>query len=293
MQLFNGDWSQPVPQHYCYKMATRTACCPSPVVAKRKMKVACRAVIQPLWSRVAAGATKKWCEPARAASATSFLANCHDLMRSATAPWRSQPAEADGEDSGSEVRADEDPTRSRKKREHKAGRFWGRRCTAPVLLALSICASPVRKFLGRVFGAERNARLFSAGGGVQAKVISQGLGPPDGHTYLRSFVMNGGHVDSTADSLKELLSENSPLMRCSLSSVQRRTPKRQIFSTVDTAVWRCVRLARSKPAYASLCRKKIHSTDWLRLARLIALPMPWRAPELSMQVCHATAKRSS
>ena len=177
-------------------------------------------------------------------------------MRSATAPWRCQAATADGEDSGSEVRADEGPSRSRKKREKKAGGFWGRHCTAPVLLALSICASPVRKFLGRVFAAERNARLFSAGGEVQAKVISQGLGPPDGHTYLGSFVMNGGHVDSTADSLKELLSQNSPLMRCSLFGAEENTEEAEILYSRHRGM-----ALRSIGSFETRVRKPLQTLD--------------------------------
>ena len=216
MKLFNGNWQEPVPQHFCCKPTDRSCCCNSPADAKTKMKAAFRSVCQPLWSRVSQGATKKWCEPARAAAGTSLLANCHNSMKAGTAPWRKGVAD---DDSGSDVRADEDPSRSRKKREKKAGLFWGRRATSPVLLALSIVTSPVRKFLAQVFCAERNARLYSAGGKVTEKVISSGLGPPEGHTYVGSFVMKGGHIDTTAAGLKKLLSDQSPLMRCSLFGV--------------------------------------------------------------------------
>ena len=101
----------------------------------------------------------------------------------------------------------------------KQGHILGRRYAAPVLLALSIVASPVRKFLSLVFAAERNARLYRAGGKVREKVISAGLGPPAGHTNVGSFVMKGGHIDTAAASLKQLLSDESPLMQCSLFGV--------------------------------------------------------------------------
>ena len=76
-----------------------------------------------------------------------------------------------------------------------------------MLLVLSIVASPVRQFLSLVLAAGRNARLYSAGGKVTTKVIYAGLGPPAGHTNVGSFVMKGGQIDTTAASLKQLLSD--------------------------------------------------------------------------------------
>ena len=84
-----------------------------------------------------------------------------------------------------------------------------------MLLALSVVTSPVRGFLSIVFAAERNARLYSTGGKVREKLIAAGLGPPPGRSYLGSFVVEGGHIDTTLASLKQLLFDQSALRQCS------------------------------------------------------------------------------
>ena len=150
--LFNGDWSEPVVQHFCCR-ADGSTCCTSVSQTKKKMQASLRKVLVPLCVRVAAGATKKWCEAPRAAMATSFIAQCHGLMRTATAPWRGRRAAGNASDTdlSEEIRADEDVNRKRKKREHKAGKFWLRRDTANKLLAISIVSHPVRSFLSQCF----------------------------------------------------------------------------------------------------------------------------------------------
>ena len=213
-KMFNGDWKEQVPQHYC------RGCCRSPKHARKKMKLTFRKVCKPLWARVSAGATKKWCEPARSCSSTGLLANCHSLMQSGTSGWRKQRQAAAGQDSDSDVRVDEDPAKTRKKRERKAGVYWGRTSTAPVMLALSVVTSPVREFLSRVFAAERNSRLYSAGGAVREKLVAAGLGPPRGQSYLGSFVAEGGLIDKSSVEIKRLLFEESALRRCSLFGVE-------------------------------------------------------------------------
>ena len=213
MKMFNGDWNEIVPQHYC-------RCCRSVGHARNKMKKAFRKVCCKLWARVSAGATKKWCEAARSASSTGLLANVHSLMQRGTSGWRKGRQSAAGTDSDSEVRVDEDPSKSRKKRERKAGVFWGHNRTASVMLALSVVTSPVRDFLSEVFCAERNSRLFSMGGKVKEKLVAAGLGPKHGESYLGSFIVEGGHIDKTMAAITRLLFEQSALRQCSLFGVQ-------------------------------------------------------------------------
>ena len=141
MKMLNGDWKDHVLQHYC------KGCCKSVPHARKKMKSTFRRVCCTLWARVSAGATKKWCEGCRTCSSAGFLANVHSLMQSGTSAWRKGRQAAAGQDSDSEVRADEDPAKSRKKRERKAGVFWGQHRTASVMMALSVVTSPVRDFL--------------------------------------------------------------------------------------------------------------------------------------------------
>ena len=162
MSLFDGNWLDATVQHFCWKVGGGT-CCASPKVAKMKMRASLRKVLVPLWGRVSSGATKKWCESSRASTATSFISHVHGLMRVATVPWRQRgPAAGDGVDSdvSSEVRADEDPSKKRRKREHKAGKFWVRRDTPNNLLAISIVTHPIRSLLLLFCEREERAALL-------------------------------------------------------------------------------------------------------------------------------------
>ena len=229
--LFNGDWSEPVVQHFCCRPDGST-CCSSILQTKKKMQASVRQVLVPLWSRVAAGATKKWCEAPRACTATSFVASCHGLMRTATTPWRQRRAAASDSDLSADIIADEDPSKKRKKREHKAGKFWLRRDTANRLMAISIVTQPVRSFLSQCFLSERNSRLFAGSERVRRLVVEAGLGPSEGYSYIGDFVKENGYVDSTAGVIEELLFGESALTRCELFGVVAGTTEASKLLTV-------------------------------------------------------------
>ena len=152
-------------------------------------------------------------------------------MWTGSAAWRRRrPSGADEE--LSDVRADEDERVKRKKRQSKCGIFWNRDDTADRVVAAGMLTTPIRKVLGHMFAAERNARLHvggfvsfvvlfkhifnrytsaehqhksitnhntntnNAGGpAVREKLNEAGAVPAPGHSYLGDVVKVGGFID--------------------------------------------------------------------------------------------------
>ena len=166
LAMFNADWDEDGLQHYCCKLVNgeRRPCCTGVAQSKAKMKVLVRKLLLPLFSSVSARDTNKWCEKSRSCCVTGFVSKCHNLMKNATRPWRRRrrnngPGDADDL---SEVRADDDPHRKRRKREAKSGLFWAKPQTPDLLIAGAIVSKPVRSLLGRMFAAERSSKQNNA-----------------------------------------------------------------------------------------------------------------------------------
>ena len=89
MDLFNANWRDVSRiRHFCAKRVNGRIrpCCETVAVTKSKMKKSVRVMLVPLLSSAADQATKKWCEAPCNCSSTTFVAQCHGLMRTATVP---------------------------------------------------------------------------------------------------------------------------------------------------------------------------------------------------------------
>ena len=81
--LFDGNWGDGRVRHCCCKRVEQdlVPCCVDAKQTKTRMKAAARNLLVPVFSRVAAGDTTKWCETSRACCILGYFAKCHSFMR--------------------------------------------------------------------------------------------------------------------------------------------------------------------------------------------------------------------
>ena len=127
MDTFNGDWTQPVWEHYCCRDGAndRRPCCKSVAQSRFKMRSRMHRALQKSTLMKLPSGTKKWGQSMTSCRKYSFFTNCHDTWGQAICAWESQHGERDGggNSSSDEHRADGFELRNRK-RKKKATKFW-------------------------------------------------------------------------------------------------------------------------------------------------------------------------
>ena len=161
MKRFNGDWKAERWEHYCcISPDDRRPCCRSVEDSNTKMRDSFRAVTQTvIWDKLS-DSTKKWGENSRRAAKTSFPVQVHrTLPRALKRAWRVKASDggAGGDDTSDERINDAMQVKGRKKK--KAVGFWKSKKSPDALMSFAIVSFPVRRLLGQMFAAEREARI--------------------------------------------------------------------------------------------------------------------------------------
>ena len=203
-EMFNGDWTQPVWEHYCCRngAADRRPCCRSIDQSRWKMRMRMHAALSKSQLLKTKDGTKKWGESMSACRTYSFFTQCHDTWGQAIQVWDSRGGDGgDGGSSESEHRDDALPLRNRK-RKKKAVKFWNKKGTKRLVTSLALISRPLMNVLYAIYHVEKLARLRTA---AQVDVAGPSL-------LGGKFLAADGFFAAAEAELEQLLAPTSGLL---------------------------------------------------------------------------------
>lgn len=159
-----------------------------------------------------------------------------------------------GREDTSDERIDDAMHVKGRKRTKKATAFWTNKNTPGVLMSAGIVSFPVRKLLGRMLAAEKEAR------------IAQFLHEELSSSLLGGFVKSGGHFDEAAERRETLLDNDSPLLEdmCSVSGEHEDAVERNrgmVLRLKASMEWRILRRTRRKTSFFEMVRTPDENTQ--------------------------------
>ena len=222
-QMFNGDWSSKVWQHFCCSPSARPGdarrpCCASQADAQRKMELIFGEFSEEcLWDRIG-NSTKKWCETPRVSGPLGFLSSVHNtLPQAVVSGWgRSVGDGHDGDDVV--VRADDDPRVKTSKRQGQSAKLFRDARSKHALLRACVVYRPIRGLVSEFFQVECEATLKAAGQACAdlLKELRTRRGVQVEGTLLGRIVREGGKMEETKLNIEKLFESDSVLSDASL-----------------------------------------------------------------------------
>ena len=162
--------------------------------------------------------------------------------------WAARPgAGGGGGEDTSEERIDDAMHVKGRKRKKKSAAFWRNIKTPSIMMSAGIVSLPLRRMLGQMFAAEREAR------------ISDVLQEERSKTLLGDFVKPGGHFDKADEALEALLEDQSPLLKdfCLEAGAEAESVKRSrgmVLRLKASLDWRLLRRTRRKTSMFEMVR---------------------------------------
>jgi len=121
-------------------------------------------------------------------------------------------------------------------------------------MSVAIVSFPVRRLLGQMFAAEREARI--------ADVLQE----KRSQTVVGGFVKSGGHFDKAEEALEDLLDDDSPLLEdmCSVIGEHENAVKRNrgmVLRLKASVRYRLSRRTRRTTGYYEIVRTMDENTQ--------------------------------